>query len=154
MNMDYNRIANTKAYKYIQLAQTNADLFSKDPHTKVGAILLAEDFSRIISIGTNGFPRKMNDDTPSRWERPTKYKYVCHAENNAIANAARHGASTDNAIIVVTKFPCSNCTKLIIQAGIKKIYTLKPDYDSMVWGDDAKISKEMLDEVGIEIECF
>lgn len=140
-----------KAKKYIKLAQFNANLFSKDKHTKVGAIILAKDFSQILSTGINGFPRNMNDDDESRWERPTKYKYVCHAEANAVANAAMTGTSIRDSVMAVTKFPCSSCAKLIIQAGIKKIYTVKPNYESEIWGEDSKISEEMFEEVGVNI---
>lgn len=143
-----------KARKYIDLAQVNADLFSKDPHTKVGAIVLAPDFSRVYSIGTNGFPRKMNDNTPERWERPTKYSYICHAEANAIANAARTGTPTDGTVVAVTKFPCSTCAKLLIQAGISKVYTPAPDYRDTVWGADAKVAENMFDEVGVRVVKF
>lgn len=140
-----------KAVKYFKLAAYNADLFSKDPNTKVGAIILSDDFSRIHSTGINGFPRKFNDKIEKRWERPTKYLYVAHSEINAICNAARSGTSIDDSVIVVTMFPCMNCTKAIIQAGIKKIYTKKPNFDDPKWGEEFKISQEMLDEVGIEI---
>jgi deoxycytidylate deaminase len=51
----------------MKLAQYNADLFSKDPHTKVGTIILSNDFSRILTTGINGFPRKVNDNIPERW---------------------------------------------------------------------------------------
>jgi dCMP deaminase len=140
-----------KSKKYFQLAKYNADLFSKDPNTKVGAIILSNDFSRIQSTGINGFPRSFNDKIEKRWERPTKYLYVSHAEVNAICNAARSGTALDNSILVVTMFPCMNCTKAIIQAGIKKLYTKRPNFTHPRWGEDFKISKEMLDEVGVEI---
>lgn len=143
-----------KAKKYIKLAQYNADLFSKDPHTKVGAVVLDHDFSRVLSTGINGFPRNMNDDLEERWQRPAKYKLVSHAEANAVANAARTGTPLEGAVIAVTKFPCSTCTKLLIQAGIKKVYTISPDYSSETWGEDAKISEEMLSEVGIDVVKF
>jgi dCMP deaminase len=140
-----------KAIKYFKLAKYNAYLFSKDPDTKVGSIILSEDFSRILSTGINGFPRKMNDDDVERWEKPMKYIYCSHAESNSISNCARTGTSTDNSIMITTKFPCTNCTKLIIQAGIKKIYSAPPEYSSPMWGDDARISEKMLNEVGINI---
>lgn len=140
-----------KATKYYNLAKYKADLFSKDPHTKVGAIILSEDFSRIQSTGVNGFPRKFNDKIEKRWERPTKYLYVSHAEVNSICNAARSGTSVDGSVIVVTMFPCMNCTKAIIQSGIKKVYTKKPDLEHHRWGEEFKVSLEMLDEVGIEV---
>ena len=146
--------ANEKAKKYIKLAQFNAHLFSKDPHAKVGCIILSNDFSRILSTGINGFPRHLDDTNIKRWERPTKYSYVAHAEANGVANAARTGTPLDGAIIAVTKFPCSSCTKLLIQAGIRKIYSILPDYDHPIWGSDAKISEEMLAEVGIDVITF
>jgi dCMP deaminase len=139
-----------KARKYLKLAQYNADLFSKDPDCKVGSIILTEDFSRVLSTGINGMPRKMNDDNQERWKKPIKYSFIQHSEANSVSNAARTGTPIDSSVIVVTKFPCSTCTKLLIQAGIKKIYTVAPNYESEVWGDDARISEEMLNEVGIE----
>lgn len=144
----------SKARKYIKLAKYNAELFSKDPHTKVGCIILTNDFSRQLSSGINGFPRHMNDDDEQRWERSAKLAYVAHAEMNGIANAARTGTPLDGAVIAVTKFPCSMCTKLIIQAGIKKIYTVKPNLECQRWGEDSKISSQMLSEVGIEVVAF
>ena len=140
-----------KARKYVKLAKFKADLFSKDPHTKVGCIILSHDFSRILSTGTNGLPRHMNDDIAERWERPTKYSYISHAEANSIANAARTGTPLDGSVIAVTKFPCSTCSKLMIQAGIRKVYTIAPDFDSEKWGEDARISAEMFAEVGVEV---
>lgn len=145
---------NTKALKYIKLASYNADLFSKDPHTKVGCIILTDDFSRILTTGINGMPRHLNDENKERWKRPTKYSYVCHSEANAVANAARTGTPLDKSVICVTKFPCSTCAKLLIQAGISKVYTVQADYESEKWGEDARISKEMFDEVNIEVIQF
>ena len=142
-----------KASKYMKLARFNADMFSKDPNTKVGAILLTPDFSRILSTGINGFPRKFNDDMSSnRWERPQKYMWVAHAETNAICNAARSGTCIDGACAIVTMFPCSNCTKMLIQAGIKHIYAPTPNLDDPKWGKDFHYSKTMLDEVGVLID--
>lgn len=143
-----------KALKYIRLAQENANLFSKDPHTKVGAIVLAEDFSCIKSCGVNGFPRKMDDTNESRWQRPTKYQFVCHAEANAVANAARTDTALEGSVMAVTMFPCSTCSKLLIQAGIKKVYSISPAYQNTKWGEDARLSECMLHEVGIEVVTF
>lgn len=140
-----------KAKKYIKLARYNAELFSKDPHTKVGSIVLTEDFSRILVTGVNGLPRAMDDSVMERWERPNKYSFVSHSESNSVANAARTGTPLEGAVMVVTKFPCSTCTKLLIQAGIKKIYTTAPDYEDQTWGSDALIAEEMLREVGVEV---
>jgi dCMP deaminase len=141
-----------KAKKYLMLAKYNAQLFSKDPHTQVGCILLPEDFSRILSTGINGFPRKILDNVDSpRWERPNKYTWIAHAEVNAICNCARTGVSTDKAVAVITMFPCINCTKTLIQAGISKIYVPIPDFTNEKWGEEFMVSLYMLEEVGIEV---
>ena len=92
---------------------------SKDPSTQVGACIVNE-YNKIIGIGYNGFPTGINDDDLS-WSREgdylnTKYPYVCHAEMNAILNST---LSTKNCSIYVTLFPCNECTKFLIQSGIK-----------------------------------
>ncbi len=140
-----------KAAKYLKLASYNAELFSKDPHTKVGAILMTADFSRILSTGINGFPRGFCDTLEKRWERPTKYNYTSHAEQNCVCNAARTGTPLDGSIIIITMFPCVNCTKSLIQAGIVKIYTLEPNFEDPRWGEEFKVSLEMLKEVGVDV---
>jgi dCMP deaminase len=140
-----------KAVKYFKLASYNAELFSKDPHTKVGAIILTHDFSRILSTGINGFPRGFGDTIEKRWERPVKYNYASHAEQNSICNAARTGTPLDGSIIIITMFPCVNCTKSLIQSGIVRIYTVPPNFDDPRWGEEFKLSLEMLNEVGIDV---
>ncbi len=58
--------------------------------------------------------------------------WICHAEQNAIINAARMGVAVRGASIYVTKFPCLGCCNSIIQAGIRRIYTL----DDWYWDND------------------
>lgn len=147
--MDNNSI---KAKKYYELAKYNAELFSKDPDTKVGTILLSQDFGRVLTTGVNGFCRKMKDDIHERWKRPDKYIRIIHSELNALLNAARIGISVENSIAIVTMFPCKECSKALIQAGVSKIYSLKPDFDNPRWGEDFKLSLEMFNEVGLEVE--
>jgi len=139
-----------KAKQYYQLAKTQAEIFSKDPSTKVGAILLAPESLQVLSLGYNGMPRGISEKEPSRWERPIKYRYVEHAERNALYNACRHGTPIEGAIAIVTMFPCTDCTRALIQSGVKCIVTKKPDLDCDRWGADFTISKEMIDEVNIE----
>lgn len=94
---------------------------SKDPSTQVGACIINQD-KRIVGIGYNGLPQGCADDA-FPWGNDgeftnTKYPYVVHAEANAILNATK---SLKNGSIYVTLFPCNECTKLIIQSGIKEI---------------------------------
>lgn len=124
---------------------------SKDPNTQVGACIVNED-KRIVGVGYNGLPKGCNDeDFP--WEREgefleTKYPYVCHAELNAILNSIQ---SLKNCIIYVALFPCNECSKAIIQSGIKEIVYLSDKHN----GTDAnKASKKMLETAGIKFRQF
>jgi len=116
---------------------------SKDPSTQVGACV-ANEQNKIVGVGYNGFPLGCSDDVLP-WNRDgeflsTKYPYVCHAELNAVLNAI----STDlrNCRIYVGLFPCNECTKVIIQAGIKEIIYLSDKYHDT---DQVRASKRMLD---------
>ena len=140
-----------KALKYYQLAEYQANLFSKDPNTKVGALFLAPNSLQILTQGYNGFPRKIDETDANRWERPMKYMYVSHAEANCIANACRHGTPLENSIAVVTLFPCATCAKLLIQTGISVLVTKTPDMTSEKWGEEFKYSLEMFQEAGVNI---
>ena len=124
-------------------------LRSKDPNTQIGAVIVGPE-NQIISTGYNGFPRQVLE-TKERWERPTKYTYICHAEVNAIYNAARHGISLRNSTIYMLGFgppsaPCIECSKAIIQSGIEKIvgayYKSIPEH----WLDNLNKSLEILKE--------
>lgn len=116
---------------------------SKDPSTQVGACI-ANSQNKIVGVGYNGFPIGCSDDELP-WARSgdflsTKYPYVCHAELNAVLNAI----STDltGCRIYVGLFPCNECTKVIIQSGIKEIIYLSDKYKN---SDQVKASKRMLD---------
>ncbi|CAM9532530.1 unnamed protein product [Pylaiella littoralis] len=141
-----------KAQAFFGIAEAVSKL-SKDPSTSVGCILLDPDTLSCKSLGYNGFPRGVNDTMEKRWERPEKYSFVSHAEANAVAQAALSGTSTKNAICVVTHFPCSDCSKLLIQSGVKRVVTKEPS-DEMVerWGDSFNVSNVMFSETGIIIQ--
>jgi dCMP deaminase len=124
--------------------------FSKDPDKKVGSIFLHPKTFQILSTGYNGFPRKVNE-TNKRWKKPEKYKWVVHSEQNGIYNATLNGVKLKNSILFTTKFPCNDCAKGLIQAGIKQIYTYKPDLKHKTWGESMKISLKMFKETNIRI---
>ena len=95
---------------------------SKDNSTQVGACIVNKQ-NRIVSIGYNGMPNGCcDDDMP--WERSaenpldTKYPFVCHAELNAILN---YRGDLSGSKLYVKLFPCNECAKAIIQAGIKEV---------------------------------
>jgi dCMP deaminase len=138
------------AEKYYRLALYHAELFGKDPSRKVAAILLAPDTLRVLSTGVNGMCRE-HAETPERWERPAKYRWVCHAEIDAIATAARAGIKIEDSTCVVTLFPCVECTKAMIQSGVRTLVTRQPDWNDATWGEDFRISLEMLAESAVSI---
>ena len=92
---------------------------SKDPSTKVGCIIASED-KVVLSSGYNGLPIGVADE-PSRMERPEKYLWTAHAEENAVALAARVGSRLKGGTAFVTHTPCSRCARSLIQAGITKV---------------------------------
>ncbi|MCL2560534.1 MAG: dCMP deaminase family protein [Turicibacter sp.] len=111
--------------EYFMSVANLSSLRSKDPSTRVGSCIVNAR-NHIIGVGYNGFPVGISDeDFP--WEREgdfleTKYPYVVHAEQNAILNA--HG-SVYGCRIYTSNFPCHECAKYIIQAGIKEVIYMR-----------------------------
>ncbi len=123
-------------------------LRSKDPSTQVGACIV-DPHKKIVGIGYNGFPTGVSDDD-FPWSREgdfasTKYAYVVHAELNAILNAPRR---VQGCTLYVSLFPCNECAKAIIQAGIKEIVY---EDDKYADSDSVQVSKRMLKEAGISL---
>ncbi len=120
---------------------------SKDPSTQVGACIVSND-NKILSMGYNGFPIGCSDDDFS-WSREakgldSKYLYSTHSELNAILNY--RGGSLEGAKIYVSLFPCNECAKAIIQAGIK---TIVFSCDKYADTEPVIASKRMLDAAGV-----
>ena len=125
---------------------------SKDPSTQVGACLVDND-KRILSTGYNGFPQGCSDDE-FPWNRDdnqgeTKYPFVVHAELNAILNAS--GKSLFNSKLYVALFPCNECAKAIIQAGIKEVVYLSDKYHN---SPSMTASRRMLESAGIKLTKY
>lgn len=110
---------------------TAASIKSKDPRCRVGAVI-ASPSNVVLSTGFNGLARGVHDDKHILDDPDEKLKIICHAEQNAILNAARVGVAIEGASIFVTKFPCLACCNSIIQVGITRIYT----HDDRYWNDD------------------
>jgi len=124
--------------------------WSKDRSTKVGAIIV-NGRNAVVSIGYNGFPRGVNDDIEDRHDRPAKYKWTEHAERNAIYNA---GQSLIGCSMYLNWFPCVDCARAISQSGIIEIICEEPDLNDPTWGDDFKITIEMMVESGVSIRYY
>lgn len=136
--------------KYYPIAQAVAGL-SKDPSTKVGALII-DNRGAIRAVGYNGFPRGVDDDPGRYADRSVKLRLVAHAEANAIANAAAVGTPLDGCSLVVTKYPCHECAKLIINAGIERVLTADSEPGS--WIDSALTASWMFDEAGVKVEVI
>ena len=132
--------------RWMALAQLVAT-WSKDRGRKVGAVIVGPD-NEVRSTGFNGIPRGVNDNVEERHDAETgeKYLWVSHAERNAIYNAALLGVSTKNCTIYVPWYPCIECAKAIVQAGIAKIVCFEPDLADSNWGRDFEKSLIILGE--------
>lgn len=130
-------------------------LKSKDPRTRIGAILVRD--KHIISSGYNGFGRGVKDLGERYNDRDAKYAFICHAEFNSVLQCAKLGISSDNTTLYTPGFPCSECCKAIIQGGISEIVLHKqwPNLTySEKWVKSFEISKMMTDEAGIKVRVF
>ncbi|KAJ7404772.1 Deoxycytidylate deaminase [Pitangus sulphuratus] len=142
---------------------------SKDPSSQVGACIVNSE-NKIVGIGYNGMPNGCSDDVLP-WTRTatnrldTKYPYVsgftgyekvcgqhtmgmveavCHAELNAIMN--KNSADVKGCSMYVALFPCNECAKLIIQAGIKEVIFMSDKYHDTI---EMTAARRMFDLAGI-----
>lgn len=125
---------------------------SKDPNTQVGACIVSGD-NKILSMGYNGFPNGCSDDD-FPWNREgdpldNKYFYTTHSELNAILNY--RGGSLEGSKLYVSLFPCNECAKAIIQAGIKEVI-----YDSDKYNNTPSCiaSRKMLNAAGVTFRRY
>ena len=118
--------------------------WSKDPSRGVGAVIVSPS-KQIVSTGFNGLPRGV-EDRPDRLERPVKYDLIVHAEMNAILN--KNSGDVRGARIYVTLFPCHDCTKVIIQSGVKEVIYLN---EGRTFTESHKASKLMLEMANVNL---
>ena len=134
--------------RFLSLAEHIAQ-WSKDPSTKVGAVIVRPD-KTVASMGYNGFPRRVVDDPAALADRPTKYGMVVHAEMNAVVTAREplHGFTC-----VVWPFPpCSSCAAVLVQAGIRAVVAPEPTPEQIErWGDSFILMERMFRESGVHL---
>jgi len=136
--------------RFIEFAKQYST-FSKDPSRKIGAVAINPTKKILLSGGYNGFPRGILDAQDRYDDRPTKYKYVVHAEMNAIYNATLNGISLDGASLYVWGLPvCSECAKGIIQVGIQKVYWSASEKIPPQWLESVELTCKMFREAKIE----
>lgn len=124
--------------RYLRMARIWAEN-SYCQRRKVGALVVKNKM--IISDGYNGTPSGFENQCED--ENNVTKSYVLHAEANAITKLARSSNNSENATLYVTASPCIECSKLIIQAGIKRV----------VYGEKYRLEDgiNLLKKAGIEV---
>lgn len=133
---------------FLSIAQVTASK-SKDPSTKVGAVIVRPDRT-IVSVGYNGFPRGVAD-TPERLnDRNIKYSLVVHAEMNAILSARE--SLNKYTLYTVPFMPCDRCFMHVIQAGIRKVVFPPATPEQLDrWGKAFETVRALARETNIEL---
>ena len=137
--------------RFIRIADEVAT-WSKDPGTKVGAVLVLD--RRIIATGYNGFPQGIVDTIERYSDRATKLAYTVHAEVNAILNAAKNGATTNGSTLYVTFSPCVSCATSVVQAGVSTVICPCVSTAPERWRDSFQLGQDLLKEAKVEIKTF
>jgi deoxycytidylate deaminase len=157
---------------YLRFAYQIAAKHSTDPSTQNGAILVSapkpewaheiDEHNEVVYVHRKGglrefifaanmFPKGVKE-SPERWTRPAKYKYVEHAERNVIYLAAKKGFCTEGATMYVAWFACADCARAIIQAGVSEVvghdYPLHKEQSS--WQESIEVADKMLEEAGVK----
>lgn len=137
--------------RYIQLAQLIAS-WSKDPSSKVGSVAVRD--GSVLSLGYNGFNRGITSVNEEDCSREDKYKFVIHAEENVICNAAGNRVTLEGATIYVSGLPpCERCVRLLVQCRIKMIVAYETEYwhTRKDWMDSWDLSQRILNECSVKV---
>lgn len=126
-------------YRYLRMARIWAEN-SYCRRRQVGALVVKDKM--IISDGYNGTPSGFENVCED--ETGTTFPYVLHAEANAITKLARSSNNSDGATLYVTASPCIECSKLIIQAGIRRV----------VYAEKYRLTDgvDLLEKAGVKVE--
>lgn len=131
--------------------------WSKDPSTKVGAVIAHPKNRRIVSTGFNGLPAGVEDSESRLLTREIKYEMMAHAEQNALLFA---GPQAMGCTLYVTPLPpCARCAVLIIQAGIARVVCPEPGAEKPAleqgrrdWSQTFQVSQEMFEEANVRVD--
>lgn len=132
---------------FMELAAVTATK-SKDPRTKVGCVIATED-KTVAATGFNGIPRGVQD-LPERMLPPVKYDWTSHAEENAVASAARSGIKLKGSTAFVTHHPCVCCARMLIQAGVVRV--IVGDGVTNMPPEQFAVAEAMMAEAGVTVE--
>lgn len=135
-------------YRYLDVATTVAD-WSKDPSTKVGAVIVNPMNKAIVSTGINGFPAGHSDLPEFYNDREYKYEHIDHAEVNAI-NLLPYRPK--NFLLYTTFHPCEDCIRFMSERGISRVYCKAFDPEERPdWVGRITKSREVAKLLGVTI---
>lgn len=132
--------------RFLALARTIAQ-WSKDKSSKVGAIAVDPASRVILETGYNGIPRGVID-LDERLERPAKYLWTSHAEENLVAHAARKVLA--GSAVYVTHICCNACARMLINAGVKRVVV--GNGTTKMPPEHFDVALEMFSEAGVALE--
>lgn len=129
--------------------------WSEDRNRKVGCVIVGPA-REVRSIGYNGLPRGVSAHHPDRHTHENGYKYLWfeHAERNAIYNLARADGGADKCCMYVNSFPCADCTRAIIQAGITELRTFPYNSSDKAFIKHYLVSEAMILESNINLILY
>lgn len=130
--------------RFLALAATIAG-WSKDPRTKVGAVAVGTS-KQVLETGFNGIPRGVRD-LDERMERPAKYLWTAHAEENLVAHAARK--QLEGSTVYVTHLCCAACARMLINAGVAAVVV--GDGQTSMPQDQFDAAAVMFEEAGVGV---
>ena len=133
--------------RFFELA-LNVASWSKDPSSKVGAIIVDAD-RRIVSTGFNGLPRGVSDTESFLGDRDTKLAMTIHAEQNAILFAS--GRELTGCTIYTTHHPCAHCAATIIQVGITEVVCPQSDDLGERWAKHKQLAETIFLQSGVSV---
>lgn len=137
--------------RFLELAK-HISLWSKDPSTKCGAVIVRQDRT-IASIGFNGFPMDMYDNIDNYNSREEKYGRIIHAEMNALIHAKESVRGCT--LYTWPMQSCNRCMVHMIQAGIERFVAPRVSGETLErWKDSFKKTQEYANECGRKIELI
>jgi dCMP deaminase len=121
------------------------------PHTGRKTSAVFTRYEKFLVAACNDFPDGVLC-TPSRLQKPDCYLYIEHAERNAVAKAARDGICLKGSTVYLPWFPCVECARILVNAGVVRMVCIEPDWnDTQYHFND---SYRILYEGGIDIEYY
>jgi dCMP deaminase len=134
--------------RFLSLAQL-VSTWSKDPSTKVGAVIVRPDRT-VASLGFNGFPQSMDDNLVFYTDREKKYSRIVHGEINALIFA--HESVKGYILYTYPFIPCDRCVVQIIQAGIIRIVAPQATAEQLTrWKDSFDKTRSYCKEAKVEL---